>query len=389
MFAPTNEAFANMNAGEFEYISQPSQKDLLVDILQYHVTTVVSSWSKWQNGTEITMLNLKNTTVLLDGTPRIASSSSVTAQLLERDNKSILADNGIIHAIDTVLVPAAVLIAPLTESVALGDIANISQFRSGLESVNIDKLLSSNTVNYTIFAPLDDILLADEDYQFFTTNADPWSGHLTKYLEHHIIEGHQYTTGELFGDAAAISRISLTGDPIAINADGQSIGGHTIFASYQIASNGILHTLSGVLLDATSTMSLAELVVNGINDTSPTIERQLQTSGDFSVLTGLLTEAGLIANEGSLTQRYQSGTTLVAPTDAALDGQLVEGESVNDFLLYHVLGSNIYQENLGNTSQRLLSTLHPTAQVWLTVDEEGIMRYNDVVVKNEVLGSNG
>ena len=396
MFAPTNDAFAKMDPSELEYLRQ--SKDVLVDVLSYHATTRVLPRSKWEIATELTMLNGKTTTLFTDDIPRIATTSSVTAEIVGGSSDgTILVNNGIIHSIDAVLIPAAALetLAPTTPpstiqdlptvGAALNNITDISQFRSGLQSVNIDKLLSDDKVNFTIFAPLDVILLANEDYQFYTNNIATWNTHLTKYLEHHIIEGRQFTTAELFSDGAIDSSISLAGDQIGINADERLIGGNAILESFPIASNGIVHTVSDVLIDETSSMSLADLLLNGIDTASS--QRVLQESSQFSVLVALLNETGLLANE-ALSERSQDGTTLIAPTDTALDG-LGGLENVNDFLLYHLVEANLYQEDLRNSSQRLLSTLHPTAQLWLTVDQNGVKRYNDVVVQREVLGKNG
>ena len=98
VFAPTDEAFAKLPAGTVEYLLKPENKDKLVAILTYHVVAgkvmaadVVKLHSaKTVNGQELTVE---------------AGMGSVTVDGAKVVKADILCSNGVIHVIDTVVLP--------------------------------------------------------------------------------------------------------------------------------------------------------------------------------------------------------------------------------------------------------------------------------------------
>ena len=97
VFAPTNEAFAKLPAGTVESLLKPENKDKLAAILTYHVVSgkvlaadvVKLKSAKTVNGKAVTINTAKGVKV---------NDASVTAT-------DIKASNGVIHVIDTVLIP--------------------------------------------------------------------------------------------------------------------------------------------------------------------------------------------------------------------------------------------------------------------------------------------
>jgi uncharacterized surface protein with fasciclin (FAS1) repeats len=98
VFAPTDEAFGKLPAGTVEYLLKPENKSKLVAILTYHVVAgrvtageVVSlSSAKTVNGQEL-RISAKDGSVMVD-------DAHVTGT-------DIMASNGIIHVIDSVILP--------------------------------------------------------------------------------------------------------------------------------------------------------------------------------------------------------------------------------------------------------------------------------------------
>ena len=98
VFAPTDEAFAKLPAGTVEELLKPENKEKLVGILTYHVVPgkimakdVVSLTSaKTVNGQSLT-ISTQNGAVMVD-----------KARVVKTD---IAASNGVIHVIDTVILP--------------------------------------------------------------------------------------------------------------------------------------------------------------------------------------------------------------------------------------------------------------------------------------------
>jgi len=98
VFAPTDEAFAKLPAGTVEDLLKPENKAKLVAILTYHVVpgkvlasqvTKMNS-AKTVNGESLT-ISVNNGSVMVDN-----------AKVVKTD---ILCSNGVIHVIDTVLLP--------------------------------------------------------------------------------------------------------------------------------------------------------------------------------------------------------------------------------------------------------------------------------------------
>lgn len=100
VFAPTDEAFAKLPAGTVETLLKPENKAKLVDILTYHVVAGEVSAKAAMKMTKATALNKKDLALeVKDGSLYLNESKVVTAD--------IAASNGVIHVIDTVLMPPA------------------------------------------------------------------------------------------------------------------------------------------------------------------------------------------------------------------------------------------------------------------------------------------
>lgn len=98
VFAPTNEAFAALPAGTLDSLLQPENKEQLVQILTYHVVPgnyPASSLTGKRGSLETVeggMLNVNGT----DGV-MVQDAMVITPD--------VMASNGVIHAIDTVMLP--------------------------------------------------------------------------------------------------------------------------------------------------------------------------------------------------------------------------------------------------------------------------------------------
>ena len=98
VFAPTNEAFAALPPGTVENLLKPENKDQLVEVLTYHVVPGAVY------AADVTKLD-SATTVQGDSVQIAASMGTVkidNAQVVATD---IEASNGVIHVIDSVILP--------------------------------------------------------------------------------------------------------------------------------------------------------------------------------------------------------------------------------------------------------------------------------------------
>ncbi|MBC8128302.1 MAG: fasciclin domain-containing protein [Gloeobacteraceae cyanobacterium ES-bin-144] len=100
VFAPTDEAFAKLPAGTVEMLLKPENKAKLVDILTYHVVAGDVDAAAAMKLKEATALNKKVIKLeVTDGALFLNKSKVIKAD--------ISCTNGVIHVIDTVLMPPA------------------------------------------------------------------------------------------------------------------------------------------------------------------------------------------------------------------------------------------------------------------------------------------
>lgn len=104
VFAPTDEAFAALPAGVLDALLKPENKDILVKILTYHV---VSGKVMAADVTDGDVPTVEGNTVAL------STASGVTVNGANVVTADVEASNGVIHAIDAVILPPGVDVAAL------------------------------------------------------------------------------------------------------------------------------------------------------------------------------------------------------------------------------------------------------------------------------------
>lgn len=97
VFAPTNAAFAKLPAGTVESLLLPENKDQLTAILTYHVVPGAVKAADVAGLTQATTVNGKVAKIDTSAGVKIGNANVVSTD--------ILASNGVIHVIDTVLIP--------------------------------------------------------------------------------------------------------------------------------------------------------------------------------------------------------------------------------------------------------------------------------------------
>jgi uncharacterized surface protein with fasciclin (FAS1) repeats len=97
VFAPTDEAFAKLPAGTVESLLRPENKDKLRRILTYHVVSgkVMAADA----------MKLRSAKAVSGDTLSIAAMNGVTIDNARVVKADVPASNGVIHVIDTVLLP--------------------------------------------------------------------------------------------------------------------------------------------------------------------------------------------------------------------------------------------------------------------------------------------
>lgn len=102
VFAPTDEAFAALPEGTLESLLEPKNQEQLQGILTYHVVPAEIMAADVTAG-EVTTVNGETFTVSVEGDQvLIADAAGNQATVVQTD---IGASNGVVHVIDTVLLP--------------------------------------------------------------------------------------------------------------------------------------------------------------------------------------------------------------------------------------------------------------------------------------------
>ncbi|MCK9514349.1 MAG: fasciclin domain-containing protein [Pigmentiphaga sp.] len=99
VFAPTDAAFAALPEGTVDTLLKPENKDQLVSILTYHVVPGAVMSSDLTKGMTAATVQGANVTFTLDGGAKVNGANITTAD--------IATSNGVIHVIDTVIMPPA------------------------------------------------------------------------------------------------------------------------------------------------------------------------------------------------------------------------------------------------------------------------------------------
>lgn len=97
VFAPTDDAFAKLPAGTVENLLKPENKPLLTAILTYHVVPGKVMSTDLSNGMKAATVQGGEITIMTEGGVKVNDATVVTAD--------IAATNGVIHVIDTVIMP--------------------------------------------------------------------------------------------------------------------------------------------------------------------------------------------------------------------------------------------------------------------------------------------
>lgn len=98
VFAPTDEAFAKLPAGTVESLLEPENKEQLTAILTYHVVPGKVMAADVAEIDEAQTVNGKMVDIEVDGSSVKVNDATVIAA-------DIAASNGVIHVVDTVILP--------------------------------------------------------------------------------------------------------------------------------------------------------------------------------------------------------------------------------------------------------------------------------------------
>jgi transforming growth factor-beta-induced protein len=234
VFAPTDEAFAKLPAGTVENLLKPENRQQLRDILLYHVTRGALDAAAVTKHSGVTMANgVRAPIAVADGKATIGGSN-ITAT-------DIKATNGIIHVIDTVILPPGNIAQVATEA------GSFATLLAAVKAAGLEKdLVTQGRQPLTVLAPTDEAFAKLPAGTVEDLLKPENKATLRRILLNHIIRGNV--------DSTAVSKLTtartLAGTRLPVSAaDGKvMIGDATVTAADVTARNGIIHVIDTVLV---------------------------------------------------------------------------------------------------------------------------------------------
>ena len=308
VFAPTDDAFAKLPEGTVEALL--ADPEALANILLYHVVpgkvmaadVVDLEYALSAQGAPIDV-SVKDGAVYVND-----------AQVLIAD---IEASNGVIHVIDTVILPPADIV-----DTAIAD-GRFTTLVAAVQAAGlVDALKGEGPL--TVFAPTDDAFAKLPEGTVEALLADPEA--LANILLYHVAEGRMMASDVVSMDKIAM----LQGKSAMISQDMGKvmIDNAEIVITDILTSNGVIHVIDSVILPKD------DIVETAIAD------------GRFTTLVAALQAADLVD-----TLKGEGPFTVFAPTDdafAKLPAGTVETllqpenlDQLKNILLYHVVSGKV------------------------------------------------
>jgi transforming growth factor-beta-induced protein len=230
VFAPTDAAFAKLGSRTINRLL--TNPELLKKVLLYHVVSgkvmaadvVGLSSAASLQGASIN-ISVNGGKVVLNG------NSSVTAT-------DISASNGVIHVIDTVILPPL----DVVDTAILN--GNFNTLITAVKAAGLEGALRE-AGPYTVFAPTDAAFAKLPPATLNALLKDPAA--LSNILLYHVVNG-KVVASDVVGLSSATS---LQGSNIAIRVSGGKVvlnGTSTVIATDVAASNGVIHVIDTVIL---------------------------------------------------------------------------------------------------------------------------------------------
>lgn len=232
VFAPTDEAFAKLGSTVDELL-KPENRDQLVAILTYHVVPGRVT------AEQVTDLDFAST---LNG-QRIDIASGYGG--VEVDNASVVqtdieASNGIIHVIDTVLMPETRNIAEVAE-----EAGSFGTLLAAAEAAGLVPALTGEGP-LTVLAPTDEAFSALGTETINALLRPENKDRLAGILKYHVISGRVYSDQALEAGEAE----TLQGETVNFRTryGNAQVNGAGIVQTDIEASNGVIHVIDEVIL---------------------------------------------------------------------------------------------------------------------------------------------
>lgn len=233
VFAPTNDAFNALPEGALE--SLVADTEALTNVLLYHVAEgeAMAADVVELDGQKVETLLGQYLDITIEDEKVMLDQAQVVI-------KDIKASNGIIHVIDSVLIPETRTIV----DIAVED-GRFTTLVTALEAAGLVEALQAEGP-FTVFAPTDDAFAALPEGTLEGLLADTEA--LTQVLLYHVIDGKVMAAQVVELDGQQVE--TLSGNNLSMMIDGEAvkINQSQVIIPDVEASNGVIHVIDSVLV---------------------------------------------------------------------------------------------------------------------------------------------
>jgi uncharacterized surface protein with fasciclin (FAS1) repeats len=245
VFAPTNAAFEKIPPATVEYLL--ANKDELAKVLLYHIVP-----GKVASGEIGSLIGSEVETALAGQKVAIGSTSEGVGVKINESvvtSVDIEASNGIVHVIDTVLLPSNLNVQTIADLVTGNP--DFSTLAAAVNVAGLGMTLASDGP-FTVFAPTNaafDKLEAANPGILASLLADPAT--LSKVLLYHVV-ADKVTSGEVAPLVGESVPTALEGQYITVASSTEGVGIKVNEANITevdiLATNGVVHVIDSVLV---------------------------------------------------------------------------------------------------------------------------------------------
>ncbi len=231
VFAPTDAAFAALPEGTIPaLLADPT--GALADILKYHVLAGSVKSTDLSNEMTATTLLGKDITVTVNANGVFINNAKVTVA-------DIMTDNGVVHVIDAVLIPARTTVVDVVVNSE-----NHTTLEAAVVAAGLAEALSGDGP-FTVFAPTDAAFAALPEGTIPALLADP-TGALADILKYHVLAGSVKSTD--LSDGMTATTLLGKDIKVTINANGVFINNAKVTVADIMTDNGVVHVIDAVLI---------------------------------------------------------------------------------------------------------------------------------------------
>lgn len=273
VFAPTDAAFtALMEALEIS-AEELLAFEGLTDVLLYHVVEAQALAADLSDGQEITTVQNDFVTISVNSMGVFVNQAMVIIA-------DIMADNGVVHVIDAVLVPE--MQDDLPETVV--DIIVASEDHTLLEAAVVAAGLVdalSGEGPFTVFAPTDDAIVALTEALSITAEELLALPNLGEILQYHVVSAYAYASD--LSDGQMLTTLLGQDVTVSISGAGVMINDAMVTLADLDAENGVVHVIDAVLLPPTSDLDEVQVQLECTVYPNPLVGGVLNVQGNWAM----------------------------------------------------------------------------------------------------------